>query len=97
MTDIRPRAQWGARPPRGAQRVKLPTPELWLHHTAGQERGDVGMRSIQAAHMAPLPDGRGWVDVGYSFVIDPTTLTIYEGRGAGRPGAPPTSHNGHYQ
>lgn len=89
MTTIRTRAQWGARPGGPAPaRLALPTPELWLHHTAGNERGPAGMLTIQRAHMA-----KGWADIGYSFVIDPATLIVYEGRGAGVVGAHTEGHN----
>ncbi|MCP5028192.1 MAG: hypothetical protein GY929_18095, partial [Actinomycetia bacterium] len=39
-------------------------------------------------------DGRGYLDVGYSFLIDPTTCIIYEGRGAGVDGGHTFGHNG---
>jgi hypothetical protein len=76
---IVPRSEWGARAPRAVTRITLPTPRLWVHHTAGSERGAAGMRSIQDFHM----DGRGWNDIAYSFVVDDADGTIYEGRGAG--------------
>jgi hypothetical protein len=76
---IIPRAEWGARSPRAVTHIALPTPRLWVHHTAGSERGAVGMRQIQAFHM----DTRGWNDIAYSFVVDDHDGAIYEGRGAG--------------
>jgi hypothetical protein len=76
---IIPRSEWGARPPKRVHRISLPTPRLWIHHTAGNERGAAGMRSIQNFHM----DGRDWADIAYSFVIDNDDGKIYEGRGAG--------------
>jgi hypothetical protein len=77
--DIVSRAAWRARPPQGRIQIPMPTPRLWIHHTAGNERGAAGMRSIQNYHM----DGRGWRDIAYSFVIDNDDGVIYEGRGAG--------------
>lgn len=41
------------------------------------------MRSIQNDHM----DNRGFLDIGYSFVIDNQDGTIFEGRGPGIQGA----------
>lgn len=78
MVDIVTRAEWGARSPDGVTRIATPTPRLWVHHTAGSERGAAGMRSIQAYHM----DTKGWRDIAYSFVVD-VDGTVYEGRGAG--------------
>lgn len=73
------RAEWGARDRLRRHGIATPTPELYLHHTAGNESGPGGMRAIQQFHM----DVKGWSDIGYSFVVDPDTLTVYEGRGAG--------------
>lgn len=70
------RSVWGARAPRSTHVIDLPTPRLWIHHTAGSERGAEGMRSIQRYHM----DTKGWNDIAYSFVVD-RDGTIYEGRG----------------
>jgi hypothetical protein len=77
------RARWGARAPRVRRGITIPTPRLWIHHTAGSERGAAGMRSIQNFHM----DGKGWADISYSFVVDNADGTIFEGRGAGIQGA----------
>lgn len=84
---IIPRTQWGA-PPTTTPTITTPTPELWLHHTAGTQRGPAGMRQIRQAHL-----NRGWQDIGYSFVIDPHDQAIYEGRGPGRQGAHTEGHN----
>lgn len=79
MVDIIDRRNWGARAPRRRSTIPVPTPELWLHHTAGNERGASGVRAIQDFHM----DVRGWSDIAYSFIIDRVSLAVYEGRGAG--------------
>lgn len=76
------RAQWGARTPLTRYRMALPSPRLWIHHTAGEEHGAEGVRSIQRFHM----NGRGWSDIAYSFLVDDDG-TIYEGRGVGVVGA----------
>jgi len=87
--DIIARADWGARLPRHRYHIDTPTPELWLHHTAGNHRGANGMRAIQAFHM----DTRGWSDIAYSFVVDRISLNVYEGRGAGIAGGHTRGHN----
>lgn len=72
------RAQWGARPPRSVHRIALPTPRLWVHHSADDRQGTAAVRAHQAFHM----DHRGWSDIAYSFLIDDHG-NIYEGRGPG--------------
>lgn len=72
------RAQWGARPPRSVHKIALPTPRLWVHHSADDRQGTAAVRAHQAFHM----DHRGWSDIAYSFLID-ADGRIFEGRGAG--------------
>lgn len=87
--DIVSRAQWGARPPRSRRTISLPTPELFLHHTAGSEPdGTAGVRRVQDFHM----DVRGWSDIAYSFLVDRYGV-VFEGRGAGVSGAHTKGHN----
>lgn len=87
------RHEWGARNPRSRHRIDTPTPELWLHHTAGVLDANGNgvwwddMRGIQDFHM----DGRGWSDIAYSFVIGGGQ--IFEGRGAGIAGGHTKGHN----
>lgn len=76
--NIVSRAEWGARKPENRQTIHLPTPRLWVHHTAGEQHGVKGVRFTQAFHM----DTRGFADVAYSFLVDDDG-TIYEGRGVG--------------
>lgn len=81
---IIPRSVWRARPPARRHEIAMPTPELWLHHTAGDD--DAGdnrqwaddVAGIQAYHM----DARHWSDIGYSFLVDQSGQ-VWEGRGAG--------------
>ena len=82
------RAEWGARPARRRVTLRVPTPELWLHHTASEQHGKGGVRAIQAYHM----DVRGWQDIAYSFLVDDDG-SIYEGRGAGVVGGHTAGHN----
>jgi hypothetical protein len=90
MVAIVSRAEWGAAPPkRLPTQITLPTPELWLHHTAGSEPdGPDGPRRIQQYHQ----DVKGWNDIAYSFVID-RAGTVFEGRGAGVQGGHTRGHN----
>lgn len=89
MTDLTARfvsrAEWGARPPLRRSKIALPTPRLWLHHSAGQGEDERSVRAIQDFHMGPH---RKWSDIGYSFLIDddPPDVDIFEGRGAGAEG-----------
>lgn len=78
MPTIVLRSDWGARAPKAVYRIALPTPRLWIHHTATEQHGAAGVRAIQAFHM----DSHGWSDIAYSFLVDDDG-TIYEGRGAG--------------
>lgn len=44
-------------------------------HTQGAPGGQDGSAaSMRAFHMAPLPKGNGWSDIGYNFVIRKTGL-----------------------
>lgn len=74
---ISERADWGALAPDGAYSVHEPV-YLIVHHTAipniGQYAGASTIRGIQRAHF-----DRGWMDIGYHFVIGPEG-TIYRGR-----------------
>lgn len=89
MLEIVSRAEWGSRPPKGTPKhISIPTPELWLHHTASPSGGASRVRAIQDFHM----DIRGWSDIAYSFLVNHEG-TIYEGRGAGISGAHTAGHN----
>lgn len=92
------RAEWGARAPLGVTRISMPTAKVYIHHTAGSERGAAGMRAIQNGHMKPVAeDGRGFRDIAYSFVIDGDDGVIYEGRGPGVKGGHVTgAENNHH-
>jgi len=78
------RAEWGARPPTDPPTSTDPR-EAFLHHTVGTGITPAGyMRSVQKFHQ----DVREWNDIAYGFVVDPRTLTVFEGRGGSiRPGA----------
>lgn len=86
------RAEWGAQPPRGEYAPHAPG-LLTMHHTAGRrpasdEEAAAEMRFIQDYHMS----GRGWMDVGYQFVVSPTGQ-VFEGRPEGAIGAHVLGHN----
>lgn len=91
--DIVTRAEWGAKRPKSRRLIQLPVKKLWLHHTAGSERGAAGVRRIQDFHMAPKPHGRGWSDGAYSWVYCPSERTFFEMRGAGVAGAHTQGYN----
>ena len=84
-----PRSEWGAKPPAKAWRWDSLNPsEAWLHHTVGYSGGGAGyMRQMQAQHQS-----QGWTDVAYHDVLDPATLTVYEGTPCG---ARPAAQKGH--
>ncbi|MEU9174759.1 peptidoglycan recognition protein [Streptomyces sp. NPDC048420] len=60
---------------------------VFVHHTAGSndytcaESASI-VRAIYAYHTAPAPDGNGWNDIGYNFLVDKCG-TIFEGRKGG--------------
>ena len=86
------RAEWGAQPPKGDYTAHAPG-RLTMHHTAGRkpatyEEAVAEMRFIQDFHM----NGRGWMDVGYHFVLSPTGH-VFEGRPEGVVGAHVLNHN----
>jgi hypothetical protein len=83
------RAEWDARPPKTTPyRIPIPTPELWLHHTASADGGAARVRAIQDFHM----DVRGWSDIAYSFLINGAGQ-IFMGRGVGIAGGHTAGHN----
>lgn len=85
MPAIVSRSEWGALPPIRRHLISLPTPELYLHHSAGAGEDERTIRGIQNFHMAPVPVGRGWSDIAYSYLLDNDApdVDIFEGRGAG--------------
>lgn len=81
---IRPRADWGAAPPRGT--TSLPTAVGVAVHWEGPHMGAYSeaqvpslIRGIQRYHMAT----NGWADVAYNFVVD-RYGGLWEGRGWNR-------------
>jgi hypothetical protein len=82
------RAEWQALPPRTVHRITLPTPELWLHHSAGPRGGAEQVRAIQRYHMSV----RGWSDIAYSFLVNHQGV-VFEGRGAGVAGGHTAGRN----
>lgn len=91
--DVVTRSEWGAKRPKSRRLIQLPVKKLWLHHTAGSERGAAGVRRIQDFHMAPKPHGRDWSDIAYSWVYCPYERKVYEARGAGVAGAHTQGYN----
>ncbi|CAC5388582.1 PGRP [Mytilus coruscus] len=84
---IIPRDTWGARPARSSSVISVPVPNIYIHHTDGNQCTSSSacitrMTQIQNYHM----DARGYDDIGYSFLIGEDGK-IYEGRGWDRIGA----------
>lgn len=74
--------------PSPAPALTMPTPRLWLHHTASEHHGPDGWRELWRFHTRT----RGYADIAYSFLVDDDG-TIYEGRGAGKVGAHTAGNN----
>ncbi|MGC9070684.1 MAG: peptidoglycan recognition protein family protein [Elusimicrobiales bacterium] len=73
------RDQWKANPPT-ASYIKHTPKKITIHHTAGgyplkYEDAITEIKVIQEYHQ----EGRGWIDIGYHFLIDPLG-DIFEGR-----------------
>ncbi|XP_052456500.1 N-acetylmuramoyl-L-alanine amidase [Carassius gibelio] len=81
---IIPRCMWGAALPRvPLSPLSPPLPFLYIHHTEipskpcrNLQMCSKNMRAMQHFHQK----GRGWFDIGYSFVVGSDGY-IYEGRG----------------
>jgi hypothetical protein len=57
-----------------------------VHHTVTSDGGldpAAVVRAIYAFHALPEPDGRGWGDIGYNYLVD-ASGRIYEGRYGGQ-------------
>jgi len=100
--DLVTRAQWGARPAKGAYTTLKSTKGVKVHYTGGRvdpaivddhSKCAALVRQIQAQHM----DGNGWIDIGYSLVVCPHRK-VFVGRGPNRlPAANGAGLNsGHY-
>lgn len=76
--EVWSRNRWGARPPKKSYTNHDPK-ILVIHHTAipdqDQYQGATTVRGIQGFHQ----NGRGWIDIGYHFLIGPEGI-IYQGR-----------------
>ncbi|MBI4678849.1 MAG: N-acetylmuramoyl-L-alanine amidase [Elusimicrobia bacterium] len=86
------REDWGARPATEKYEDHLPA-RFTMHHTAGTkprtyDEAVQEMRFIQDYHI----NGRGWIDIGYHFVISPAGHA-FQGRPEGAKGAHALGHN----
>lgn len=83
---INSRASWGARAPSSTPSIASGGVKLAVvHHTAGSNNYSAAqvpgiLRSVQAYHMGP--NGNGWSDIGYNFLVDKFG-GIWEGRAGG--------------
>ncbi|KAK6166251.1 hypothetical protein SNE40_022996 [Patella caerulea] len=91
---IVPRAQWGARTPKHADKPMPAVPQyVYVHHSASPPCTNTAacarlVRIAQDYYM----DGHGWSDLGYTFMIGEDG-NVYEGHGWGRIGAHTLHHN----
>lgn len=77
------RATWGANPlitPAGP--IAMPSRELWLHHSAGEQFGFAGMRMLQAFTLHRTDTK--YIDLEYTYVLDHATCAIFCSRGPGK-------------
>ncbi|KAF7659495.1 hypothetical protein LDENG_00297150 [Lucifuga dentata] len=94
--QIIPRCQWGAKPYQGTPTLlSLPLQFLYIHHTyqpsspcLSFQKCSTNMRAMQQFHQQE----RGWIDIGYSFVIGSDGY-VYEGRGWNHVGTHTRGHN----
>jgi len=82
------RSRWGARQPKGVNRIYV-SRGVFVHHLAsGSKPEDVQLRSAQNYHM----DVKKWLDLAYSWGVGQSGR-IYEGRGWGVAGGHTEGHN----
>lgn len=82
------RADWGARTPRSRDSVSWSQRTGFMGHYSAASASQ-SVREIQNYHM----DTRGWSDIGYNFLINSVTGSVYEGRGWTTLGAHCAGHN----
>lgn len=88
QAGIHRRSEWRAAPTRGNVTAMRPVTSITLHHSAmpapGSSVASVAshLRGIQAFHV----EERGWADVGYHFLVDPSGR-VWEGRSLAWQGA----------
>lgn len=66
--------------------------KIVVHCAATKPSQNVGLAQIKKWHTDPKPQGRGWRDIGYHYVIK-RDGTLQQGRPAGTPGAHVKGHN----
>ena len=91
------RRDWDAKRPRWKRRLKKAASHVYVHHGGTRLSDDsatgeaAAVRAYQRHHM----NRRGWSDVAYSFLVGPTSGTVYEGRGWGIKQGATRGRNGH--
>lgn len=68
--------------------------EIIVHCTATPEGRNCSLEDIKRYHVAPPPQGRGWSDIGYHYLVL-LDGTIKNGRDVDYSGAHTTNHNSH--
>jgi len=82
------RAEWGADEKRSPDpsEYNADVKSVFVHHTAGADydcsESPAIVRGIYAYHTDPAPNGQGWNDLGYHFLVDKCGQ-IFEGRKGG--------------
>lgn len=92
---IIPRAEWGARHPRGFRAAPLPADEVWLHHSVTLAPDLVPPYDDDFAAVRTLErigQDRFGGGISYTFAVTPAGL-IFEGHGVDRQGAHTANHN----
>jgi len=79
LPGIRAREEWGARPITPDHVPMTPITSITVHHSAMPPPGKWGtiaqLKQVQDIHA----QDKGWADIGYHFLIDPTG-EVWEGR-----------------
>jgi hypothetical protein len=87
---VKPRSEWSAKPPQASMTPMTPE-RVTIHHTASSnattQSPEVQLRGWQSFHM-----GKGWSDIGYHFLVDPTGQ-LWQGRDLDYQGAHVGNHN----
>lgn len=76
----------------GLKKSKRKITMLILHCTATPEGKDYSVATIRKWHTAPKPNGRGWSDIGYHYVIY-RDGSVHEGRDINLIGAHTSGYN----
>lgn len=93
------RAEWGAKSPKAVTTLPLSKVDtIVVHYTAAFKdetpNYKARVRETQNFHMAAPPNGRGWNDIAYNFLVS-RDGQVFEGRGFGVQSASTAGANDH--